>query len=75
MQELRLIVRINPRAEPAQFGCQVPKAVDAASFPFTHEGQSLIGEICRVVNVCHDDVRHHCFAFRLGCQPASCDLT
>jgi hypothetical protein len=30
VQKVRLVVRINSRAEPEKAGCQVPKAVDAA---------------------------------------------
>jgi len=37
MEKVRLIVCVNARAELKQIGCYVPKAVDAASFPLTHE--------------------------------------
>ncbi len=49
-QEVRLIGRVYPRTKAKQIRCQIPKAVDAAPFPLTHEGQALLGEICRVVH-------------------------
>ncbi len=60
VQKVRLIARVNARAEPEQIGREIPKAVDAASFPLTHKVQSLVGEICSVLHIPQDR-----FFFRL----------
>ena len=57
---MRLIARIDARAEAIQIGRQFSKAVNASALPFTYEFQSLVGKISRVVKIWEDR-----FAFRL----------